>query len=244
MLRRRAGSLLALAILSISGPALAGPTIAVDIGHSSVSPGAVSARGRGEFHFNRDLAVRIAEALQDKRFAVRLINLDGAETGLETRAAQALGADLLLSVHHDSAQPQYLKGWTFKDEPHHYSDRFSGFSLFVSRRNPDPARSAACASAIGSELRRGGFVPSLHHAEPIEGENRPLADAVNGVYYYDDLVVLRSATQPAVLLEAGIIVNRDEEALLARIDVQQSIGRAVTQGLMQCLRSGKAPQHD
>ena len=53
----------------------------------------MSARGRGEFYFNRDLAVRIAEALEDKRFAVRLINLDGAETGLETRAAQARGAD-------------------------------------------------------------------------------------------------------------------------------------------------------
>jgi len=240
----RAGCFLALALLLLAAPSLAGPTVALDIGHSSVSPGAVSARGRGEFYFNRDLAAQVAVALEDKRFEVRLINLDGAETGLESRTAKARGADLLLSVHHDSTQPQYLKTWTLRDERHHYSDRFAGFSLFISRRNPDPARSLACATAIGSALRQSGFTPSLHHAEPIEGENRPLADAVNGVYYYDDLVVLRSATQPALLLEAGVIVNRDEEALLSRVDVQQSIGRAVTQGLAQCLRSGNTPQQD
>ena len=240
----RAGCFLALGLLLSAELSSAGPSIAVDIGHSSVSPGAVSARGRGEFYFNRDLAVHVAEALEDKRFEVRLINLDGAETGLETRTAKAVGADLFLSVHHDSAQPRYLKAWTFKDERLNYSDRFAGFSLFVSRKNPDPARSLACATAIGVDLRASGFAPSLHHAEPIEGENRALADAANGIYYYDDLVVLRSATQPAVLLEAGIIVNRDEEALLNRIDVQQSISRAVTQGLMQCLRSVQSPQHD
>jgi N-acetylmuramoyl-L-alanine amidase len=236
----RARCAFALVLLFSAQPALAGPSIALDIGHSSASPGAVSARGRGEFYFNRDLAVHLAAALADKRFEVRVINLDGAQTGLETRTAKALGADLFISVHHDSAQPQYLSTWTYKDERHHYSDRFAGFSLFVSRRNSDPARSLACASAVGSALRQNGFAASLHHAEPIEGENRPLADAVNGVYYYDDLVVLRSATQPAILLEAGVIVNRDEEALLSRIDVQQSMSRAVAQGLAQCLRSGQS----
>jgi hypothetical protein len=35
-------------------------------------------------------------------------------------------------------------------------------------------------------------------------------------------------------------VNRDEEALLSRIDVQQSMSRAVAQGLAQCLRSGQS----
>jgi N-acetylmuramoyl-L-alanine amidase len=116
--------------------------------------------------------------------------------------------------------------------------------LFVSRRNVDPPASLACASAIGTAMRGSGFTPSLHHAEPIEGENRPLADAANGVYYYDDLVVLRSATQPALLLEAGVIVNRDEEALLSRVDVQQSIGRALARGLAHCLRSANAPQQE
>ena len=224
------------------GMALAGPEIALDIGHSTAHPGTVSAHGRAEFYFNRDLATQVAEALEAQQFAVAMINLDGTDQGLESRTAKAAGADFFLAVHHDSVQPQYLKGWTVKDQPQRYSDRFSGFSLFVSRRNPDSALSLACASAMGSALRDSGLTPSRHHAEPIEGENRLLADEANGVYYYDELVVLRTATQPAVLLEAGVIVNRDEEAMLSRIDTQQRIGRAVTRGLIQCLRPGGKPR--
>jgi N-acetylmuramoyl-L-alanine amidase len=217
---------------------LAGAQIALDIGHSTAYPGAVSARGRGEFFFNRDLADRMSDALQAQQFAVRMINVDGTATGLESRTAEAAGADFLISVHHDSVQPQYLKTWIFQDQPQRYSDRYGGFSLFVSRRNPDPALSLECASAMGSALRESGLTPTLHHAEPIEGEMRLLADQANGVYYYDELVVLRTATQPAVLFEAGVIVNRDEETMLSRIDHQQRIGQAVTRGLIRCLRPG------
>ncbi len=240
----RPSRLLFFALLLPAVAALAGPTIALDIGHSSANPGAVSARGRGEFYFNRDLAVQMAGCLEDQQFDVRTINLDGTAAGLDVRSAQASGTDFLLSVHHDSVQPHYLKTWMFRDEPRHHSERFAGFSLFVSRRNPEPERSLACATALGTSLRAAGFTPSLHHAEPIAGENRPLADAANGVYYFDDLVVLRTAAQAAVLLEAGVIVNRDEEALLSRSDVQQSISRAVAQGLAQCLRSESAPPQD
>jgi N-acetylmuramoyl-L-alanine amidase len=231
-------------LLLPAAASLAGPTVALDIGHSSASPGATSARGRGEFYFNRDLAVQMARVLEGRHFEVRTINLDGAESSLEARSAQARGADVLLSVHHDSVQPHYLESWTVRDERQLHSERFAGFSLFVSRRNPDPAASLGCAVAIGSALRSSGFTPSLHHAEPIAGEYRALADAANGVYYFDDLVILRTATQPAVLLEAGIIVNRDEEALLVRSDVQLSISRAVASGLGECLRTKNALQHE
>ena len=40
---------------------------------------------------------------------------------------------------------------------------------------------------------------------------RILVDAKAGVYRYDQLIVLRQTTMPAVLLEAGSIVNRQEE---------------------------------
>ncbi len=116
-----------------------------------------------------------------------------------------------------------------------YSDRFSGFSLFVSRRNPRFAQSLACASALGAALRAASFTPSTHHAEPISGENRPFADRENGVHEFDDLVVLRAATQPAVLFEAGIIVNRADELRLQQPATQARIAAALTEGLKRCL---------
>jgi N-acetylmuramoyl-L-alanine amidase len=42
-----------------------------------------------------------------------------------------------------------------------------------------------------------------------------LVDAQAGVYRYDQLIVLQETRMPAVLLEAGSIVNRQEELDLA-----------------------------
>ena len=64
-------------------------------------------------------------------------------------------------------------------------------------------------------MRGAGFTPSLYHAAPIAGEFKSFADRDNGVHYYDNLVVLKTARQPALLLEAGVIVNRDEELAMA-----------------------------
>ena len=39
----------------------------------------------------------------------------------------------------------------------------------------------------------------------------PLLNKETGVYSYDELIVLRKTRMAAVLLEAGSIINRDEE---------------------------------
>ena len=57
-----------------------------------------------------------------------------------------------------------------------------------------------------------GEKPSLYHAEPIAGENRLALDRRLGVHRFDGLAVLKTATMPAVLVEAGVIVNPDDEA--------------------------------
>jgi N-acetylmuramoyl-L-alanine amidase len=58
-------------------------------------------------------------------------------------------------------------------------------------------------------------------------------DRLNGVYRFDDLVVLRSAAMPAVLLEAGVIKHQEEELIVAtkafQTDVVGAIRRAVQQ---------------
>lgn len=106
----------------------------------------------------------------------------------------------------------------------------------------DIGHSSARPGSVSARGRASGFKPSKHHGEAIEGENRDAADEANGVYYHDDLVVLRTAKQPAVLFEAGVIVNRDEEVMLARVDMRERIGRAVTRGLISCLRPEGKPR--
>ena len=234
---RRIGVCLALCGASAAGHAT-GPTVAIDVGHSLDAPGAMSARGRSEFEFNRDLALAIGRAVNARGVATRVIGADGKENGLGPRPAKARGTRFFLSVHHDSVQPHFLQTWVHEGRERRYSDRHAGFSLFVSRRNPALARSLRCASGLGEELRRAGFRPSLYHADPIPGEMKPFADRTNGVHYYDNLAVLKGAASPAVLLEAGVIVNRDEELMLG--EARERMAAAVAAGLARCLAPARA----
>jgi N-acetylmuramoyl-L-alanine amidase len=215
----------------------AAPLVAVDVGHYLAEPGATSARGRPELAFNRDLAVELARALEARGIRAQLIGADGDMAVLSRRTAAGREAALFVSVHHDSVQPHYLEEWEHEGAVRKFSDRFAGFSLFVSRRNPQLEQSLACASAIGARLRAAGFAPSLYHAEPIPGESKPFADRANGVHYYENLVVLHSASQPAVLLEAGVIVNRAEELALRDPATQRLVAAAVAEGVRRCLRA-------
>ena len=221
--------------LCLARTSTAASLVAVDVGHTLEHPGATSARGATEFSFNRELSTTIQQSLSASGFATQLINEQGVMKNLKARSHAAANADFFLSVHHDSMQPGYLSTWSHDGKTLAYGDRFSGFSLFVSRKNPEPATSLKCASAIGNALIQAGFKPSRHHAEPIPGENRPFADETNGVYYYDDLVVLKTAHQPAVLIEAGIILNRKDELQLREPATRNMLAKSVARALADCL---------
>jgi N-acetylmuramoyl-L-alanine amidase len=213
--------------------------VAIDIGHSRLKPGATSASGESEFQFNLRMARDLNDVLEQGAIAKPvLINSDGRMDSLErrTRDARTGGAGLLLSIHHDSVQPRYLKTRRIGGKRQPYSDKFRGFALFVSRRSKEWTRSLELARNLGGELRRAGFVPTLHHAEKIPGEGRLLLDAELGIYRFDDLVVLRSAVMPAVLIECGVIVNPAEEKLLVTRQHRHQFVAAVARALTKFLR--------
>lgn len=210
--------------------------VAIDVGHDRARPGAISARGVPEFEFNLVLARAVlAELLAGGFTRSFLIVADGAPVDLRTRAADAAraGASVLVSIHHDSVQPRYLQPWTFDGRALDFTSHARGFSLFVSAENRLFAASRELASRIGSELGATGKRPSLHHAEPIEGEGRQLLDPANGVYRFDRLLLLRSATMPAVLLEAGVIKNREEELVVATEGFQADVAGAIRRAIEQ-----------
>ena len=223
-------------------PVLAGAApackVAVDIGHHRAAPGATSARGTPEWSFNAALAGLVTKALQQQGVAAVLLNPAGDPIELRRRPAdaEAAGATLFLSIHHDSVQDKYLSPWQWQGRNQLYSDQFSGYGLFVSAKNPAFDRSRAVAEAVGDQLLGLGLAPSLHHAEPIPGENRPLLDARRGIYRFDDLIVLKSAAMPALLIEAGIIVNRRDEPVLADDAFRSRFAEAVARGVAASCR--------
>jgi N-acetylmuramoyl-L-alanine amidase len=188
--------------------------VALDIDHYLAKPGAISAIEVTEFTYNLSLAQSALARLRQAGFSgAFLIGEGGTPLRLteRTKTAKEAGADLFISLHHDSVQPQYLSQWEVNGQLKQYSDKFHGYSLFISEKNIRSKESRELAVLLGQALVAEGLEPSLHHAENIPGENRLLLDQRLGLYRYDDLVVLKTAPMPAVLLESAIIVNRAEE---------------------------------
>jgi N-acetylmuramoyl-L-alanine amidase len=206
--------------------------IVLDVGHTAKSEGAISARNVPEFTFNLRLAQRIEEKLKAEGFAeTRLLVTEGkARPSLVRRVAAAndLHANLFLSIHHDSVPDKMLENWEFEGQKRHFSDRFSGYSVFVSHDNPDFKTSLAFAELVAKEMKAQGLDYAHQYTQAIMGRyQHPLLDKETGVYSYDKLVVLRTTRMPAVLLEAGSIINRDEELKMDSAERRDIISNAV-----------------
>jgi hypothetical protein len=71
---------------------------------------------------------------------------------------------------------------------------------------------------------------------------RELLDIDAGVYRYDQLIVLKMTTMPAVLLESGSIINRDEEVKMASQEHKDKVATAVLAAVTEyCDTRGAAP---
>ncbi len=206
--------------------------IVLDVGHTPESYGALSARNDPEFGFNFRLARLVAAKLKSEGFAAtRLLVTDGkAKASLLKRVSAANDgrADLFLSIHHDSVPDKLLDIWEFDGAKSYFSDRFSGHSLFVSERNPHFSTSLKLARIIGRQLKEQGLRYASQYTLPVMGPyRRQLLDKDVGVYRYDGLVVLSQTRSAAVLLEAGSIINRDEEMALNSSERHEAIAEAV-----------------
>lgn len=211
--------------------------VALDVGHTLSQPGATSARGRTEYAYNKALAETVLDTLRNAGYGSSfIVETTGAPIALQRRTAIAAerGATVLISLHHDSVQPGYLLDWVVDGHHQRYSDLFHGYSIFVSER---PATHAAASLALAREvsaaLRGAGLQPTLHHAADIPGERRALVDPVAGIYHFNELAVLRTATIPAMLLESAVIVNRDEEQTAASPAFRQRVSQAILSGLQR-----------
>ncbi len=223
--------------------------VVVDVGHTAGKPGAKSARGADEYDFNLRLAKEIDQKLLAAGFekTVLLITTEAPRAGLFKRAARAnaMSADLFLAVHHDSVPDSFLQKWQYEGQEHIFSDRFPGHSIFISNDNPQRDRSLAFGKLIGDELKARGLKYTPHYTEKFMGHRRRvLVDAEAGVYRYDQLVVLRSTRMPAVLLEAGSIINRDEELELGTPERRSLTSDAVAAAVESYCASHARPGRD
>jgi N-acetylmuramoyl-L-alanine amidase len=207
--------------------------VLLDVGHTADEPGAISVRSVTEYDFNLRLAREIEQSLTEAGFSKTavLITSGPARTALIKRVteANAAKADLLVSIHHDSVPDWLLQHMDEQGGPKRFTDRFRGHSIFVSYDNADRAGSLQFAKLLGHELKERGLQFTSHYTERfMRARRRQLLDRETGVYRFDKLYALRATRMPAVLFEAGLIINPAEEMELAGSERQKLAAAAVT----------------
>jgi N-acetylmuramoyl-L-alanine amidase len=219
----------------------------LDVGHTAESYGAMSARNVPEFEYNLNLAKRIEERLKADGFSetILLVTEGKARPSLMKRVASAnrRGADLFLSIHHDSVPDIYSDSWDFEGKKRHFNDLFGGYSVFVSQRNPRYGESLRFAKLLGNQMAGQELNFARQYDQWFMGRyQRPLLDSDAGVYRYDELIVLKQTSMPAVLLESGSIINRDEELVMASDAHKNKVAAAVASAASEyCETRGAAP---
>lgn len=209
----------------------------------------MSSRGVSEFEYNLNLGKVIDERLKADGFAESflMITEGKARPSLMSRVARAnkRGADLFLSIHHDSVPGIYNESWEFEGKKRQFNDNvFAGYSVFVSRQNPHYGASLKFAKLVGNAMAAQDLVFARQYDQWFMGKyQRELLDHDAGVYRYDQLIVLKMTRMPAVLLESGSIINRDEELKMASQEHKDKVAAAVLVAAVEyCDTRGAAPQ--
>ena len=220
------------------------PLVVIDAGHGGHDPGASGASALGGLK-EKTLTLGLARALRDQLVReggvrVALTRDDDSFLALDERSeiARALGADLFLSIHADSAGDQAgISGASVYTQSSRASSQAA--ARFAARENSaDMVNGVRLAgqeervSAILVELsQRRTQEQSDQFASLILREGESLLDFHPQAKLSAALVVLRAPDVPSALFEAGFISNPEDAGRLASPDGQQRFAQAMARAI-------------
>ena len=215
---------------TIGLPEIAGPSdpsrplVLIDAGHGGFDLGAV-----GEGYFEKDIVLGLAQALRNRLLEeggirVAMTRDEDRFIVLEERAeiARALGADLFLSIHADSAGDlegvagasiYTLSATASSDVAARFAERENEADIV---NGVDLSGQDEEVNAILLELsQRRTSEQSVEFAELIEREGEGTLQFHPQARRSADLAVLRTPDVPGVLFESGFVTNPEEAERLA-----------------------------
>ncbi|RJY08594.1 N-acetylmuramoyl-L-alanine amidase family protein [Aurantiacibacter aquimixticola] len=231
----------ALDLPTIEGPQDASrPLVVIDPGHGGPDPGAVGARYR-----EKTIVLALARALRDELLEeggvrVAMTRDEDRLIVLEERAeiARALGADLFVSIHADSAgDKEGVEGASIYTLSETASSEAA--ARFAQRENDadivngvDLSTNNAAVNAILVELsQRRTSERSAEFASLIEREGEGALRFHPEPRRSAALAVLRAPDVPAVLYEAGFISNPEEARALASPEEQERFAEVMARAI-------------
>lgn len=230
-----------LGLPEVQGPDdLTRPLVVIDAGHGGPDPGTV-----GEDYFEKTIVLGLARALRDRLLdeggiRVAMTREDDSFIVLGERAeiARALGADLFISIHADSAGDQQgVEGASIYTLSETASSEAA--ARFAERENDadiingvDLSSTDEAVNAILVELSQRRTVEnSTEFASLIEREGQGTLRFHPQTRRSAALAVLRAPDVPAVLFEAGFVSNPDEARALASAEGQEQFAEVLARAI-------------
>jgi N-acetylmuramoyl-L-alanine amidase len=206
------------------GAEVIGGMVALDPGHGGDEPGAVGPSGLLEKELNLDVARRAAAALraQDVKAVLTRPADYRATLAFRTAVADAMGASLVVSIHHNA-------------EPDGRSSR-PGTETYHQHASPHSRRLAGLLyEELSAALREAGGRDADWAANVDAGAKWRLNDW--GEDYYGMLRRTAAVGIPACLTEFAFLSDPGDEALLLRSDVRQAEAEALARAVVRFLRT-------
>ncbi len=216
------------------------PLVVIDAGHGGPDPGA-----SGENLREKTIVLGLARALRDRLveeggIRVAMTREDDTLIVLEERAeiARALGADLFISIHADSAgEKEGVEGASIYTLSETASSEAA--ARFAERENDadivngvDLSGNDEAVNAILVELsQRRTSGRSAEFASLIEREGEEILQFHPQTRRSAALAVLRAPDVPAVLYEAGFISNPEEARALASAEGQEQFAEVLARAI-------------
>ncbi len=214
-------------------------TIALDPGHGGAETGATGPTGLLEKDVTLAIARQLRELLEN-RLGVRVIFTRDEDRDLpldqRTSIANNNKSDLFISIHVNASPRRNAKGSSVYFLSQQASDEES--RRVAMAENAPSARAAPMNRDLQFILWDMAQTASLNESSVLaemlleellgssgEESNRGIKQA--------PFRVLRGATMPAVLVEAGFITNPDEERLLRTSKYQEELAQAIFRGVLR-----------
>ncbi len=199
----------------IYNPEYENAVIFIDAGHGGSDPGSLdSSKKYYESHINLDVALLVQKELEKRGLTVIMSRTSDVSVELESRAAQAkkAGADMLVSIHCNSAVPAAY-GTRIYYTARSVTYNKTKFAAYFEKSFEKMAKSF-------SDMRKDVFVRS--DVEETGGK----------------LAVLCNTNMPSVLIELGFITNENDLKLLLNDNWQQSAAKSIADAIENAYNAG------
>jgi N-acetylmuramoyl-L-alanine amidase len=215
------------------------PLVVIDPGHGGIDPGAVQGRIK-----EKSVTLALSRAIRDELLAgggirVALTRDDDSYLTLAERSgiARRLRADLLISIHADSAENELARGasvYVLSEkgssqaaarfaERENRADRINGVEL----GETSDAVGAILLDLSQREAQAGAGELARLVLREIRGRTRVRENAIQSAAF----AVLKAPDVPSVLFETGYISNEADAAWLNSAEGRQAIARATSQAI-------------